>query len=97
MSSPHYLQSNGKAEVTVKSMKKILWAVWNRRYLDGDKLCKALLQSLYCKMDYIQPGSWLATHYKTWSLPTQSLLTLNGNQLGLKIALQDPCTKIWDK
>ena len=27
-------------EVTVKLMKKILCAVWNGRYLDGDKLCK---------------------------------------------------------
>ena len=44
MSSPHYPQSNGKAEATVKSMKKIIRTAWNGRYLSGDKLCRALLQ-----------------------------------------------------
>jgi len=42
-SSPHYPQSNRKAEATVKSMK-IIRMVWNGRFLDGDKLCKASLQ-----------------------------------------------------
>jgi len=42
--SPHYPQSNIKAEATVKSMKKIVCSAWNGRYLDEDKLCKALLQ-----------------------------------------------------
>ena len=44
ISSPHYPQSNGKVEATVKSMKKILYAAWTGRSLDLDKLCCALLQ-----------------------------------------------------
>ena len=44
MSSPHYPQSNGKAEATVKSMKKLIAAAWSGRSLDLDKLCRSLLQ-----------------------------------------------------
>ena len=44
VSSPHYPQSNGKAEAMVKLMKKITCTARNGRYLDEDKLCKALLQ-----------------------------------------------------
>ena len=44
VSTPRYPQSNGKAEATVKSMKKIIRAAWNGRSLDDDKLCRALLQ-----------------------------------------------------
>ena len=43
-SSSRYPQSNGKAEATVKSMKKIIRAAWNGRQLDEDMLCRALLQ-----------------------------------------------------
>ena len=43
-SSPYYAQSNGKAEATVKSMKKIIRAAWNGRYLEEEMLCRALLQ-----------------------------------------------------
>jgi len=42
ISSPYYPKSNGKGEATVKSMKKIICAAWNSRYLDGDKLYRAL-------------------------------------------------------
>ena len=42
-STPHYPQSNGKAESAVKSMKKIIRAAWNGRNLDEEKLCRALL------------------------------------------------------
>ena len=41
--SPHYPQSNSKAQATVKSMKKITRTTWNGRYVDGDKLCRALI------------------------------------------------------
>ena len=40
----HYPQSNGKAVATVKAMKRIIRGTWNGRFLDEDKLCKALLQ-----------------------------------------------------
>ena len=44
-SSPHYLQSNSKAEATVKSMKKLIrYHGMADTYLDHDKLCRALLQ-----------------------------------------------------
>lgn len=42
--SPRYPQSNGKAEATVKSMKKLIRAAWNGRHLDENKLTRALLQ-----------------------------------------------------
>ena len=43
-SSPHYPQSNGKIEATVKSMKKLISTSWNNRYLNEDQMCRALLQ-----------------------------------------------------
>ena len=43
-STPRYPQSNGKAEATVKSMKKIIRTAWEGWRLDEDKLCCALLQ-----------------------------------------------------
>ncbi len=43
-SSPMYPQSNGKAEATVKAMKKIIRAAWRRNSLDERALTRALLQ-----------------------------------------------------
>jgi hypothetical protein len=43
-SSPRYPQSNGKAEATVKSMKKIIRSAWRRQHLDENKQAQALLQ-----------------------------------------------------
>ena len=43
-SSPRYPQSNGKAEVTVKSMKKLIRTSWTGRSLDENALTRALLQ-----------------------------------------------------
>ena len=44
ISTPHYPQSNRRAEAAVKSMKRIIRAAWNGKCLDEEKLCKALLQ-----------------------------------------------------
>ena len=44
VSTPHYPQSNGKVEATVKSMKNIIRMSWNGRSLNQDKFCRALLQ-----------------------------------------------------
>ena len=46
VSSPHYPQSNGKAEATVKSMKKLISLSWTRHSVNWEKLCSSLLQ--YC-------------------------------------------------
>ena len=42
-SSPTYLQSNGKAESAVKSMKKIIRGSWTGYHLDQNKLARGLL------------------------------------------------------
>jgi len=54
---PHYPQSNGKIEATVKSMKKIIATSWHGRLLDEDKLCHALLQyrNTPSRMDTLSP------------------------------------------
>ncbi|XP_065916180.1 uncharacterized protein [Dysidea avara] len=43
-SSPHYPQSNGKVEATVKSMKKIIASSWGNRSVKLNVMCRALLQ-----------------------------------------------------
>ena len=42
--SPRYPQSNGKAEATVKAMKKLIAAAWKGRSLNQDKLHRSLMQ-----------------------------------------------------
>ena len=71
MSSPCYPQSNGKAEVTVKSMKRIIHTAWNGRYLDEDKLCKALLQygNTPSSRDGLSPAQKLFGHPVQDTLP----------------------------
>jgi len=44
MSSPHYPQSNGKIEATVKSMKKIIASSWGNWSVNVNSMCRALLQ-----------------------------------------------------
>jgi len=43
-SSPHYPQSNGKIEATIKSMKKIIASSWGKRSMNVSVMCRALLQ-----------------------------------------------------
>ena len=63
-STPHYPQSNGKAEAAVKSMKKLIRAAWNGRFLNEEKLCKALLQyrNTPSQKDGLSPGQKLYGH-----------------------------------
>ena len=70
-SYPHYPQSNGKAEATVKAMKKIIRTVWNGRFLEEDKLCKALLQyrNTPSACDGLSPAQKLFGHLMQDTLP----------------------------
>ena len=63
-SSPRYPQSNGKIEAMVKSMKKILAAVWDHGHLNEDTLCRALLQyrNTPSRKDGISPAQKLFGH-----------------------------------
>ena len=74
VSSPHYPQSNGKAEATVKAMKKIIRAAWNGRFLDDDKLCMALLQyrNTPSSRDGLSPAQKLFGHPMQDMLPAHS-------------------------
>lgn len=70
VSTPRYPQSNGKAEATVKSMKKIIRSSWNGRYINQDKLCRALLQyrNTPTRKDGLSPAQKLYGH------PVQDIL-----------------------
>jgi transposase InsO family protein len=70
-SSPRYPQSNGKAEATVKSMKKIIQATWSGTQLDEDKLTRPLLQ--YCNTPSRKDGQSPAQ--KLFGHPIQDTLT----------------------
>ena len=62
-STPHYPQSNGKAEATVKSMKKLITTSWNGHSLDEDKLTRALLQRKSSTADQSRtPSQPIAEH-----------------------------------
>ena len=70
-SSPHYPQSNGKAEATVKSMKKLISAAWTGRSVNWDKLSCALLQyrNTPCRKDGLSPAQKLFGHPVQDTLP----------------------------
>ena len=71
MSSPHYPQSNGKAEAAVKSMKKLISAGWKGRSINWEKLSKSLLQyrNTPCRSDGLSPAQHLFGHPVQDSLP----------------------------
>ena len=84
MSSPHYPQSNGKAEATVKSMKKLISAAWTGRSIDWNKLSHALLQyrNTPCRKDGFSPAQKLFGHpVQDTSLPTAGHSHRSGRSL----------------
>ena len=64
-------QSNGKIEATVKSMKKLLAASWDHRYLNEEKLCGAVLQyqNTPSRKDGLSPAQKLFGHPIQDTLP----------------------------
>jgi len=73
-STPHYPQSNGKAEAAVKSMKKIIKTAWNGRFLDTNRLCRALLQyrNTPSRKDGLSPAQKLYGHPIQDTLPAHN-------------------------
>ena len=69
-SSPTYPQNNGKIEATVKSMKKLIQLLWTGRFLDDDKITRALLQyrNTQSRKDDLSPAM------KLFSKPIQDTL-----------------------
>ena len=79
--SPHYPQSNGKAEATVKYMKKLISAAWTGRSVNWDQLSRALLQyrNTPCRKHGLHPHkNYLATQYKILFPPTGDPLHQSG-------------------
>ena len=70
-SSPRYPQSNGKAEATVKSMKKLIRTAWSGRSLNEDKLTRSLLQyrNTPSRWDGVSPAQKLFGHPIQDTLP----------------------------
>ena len=70
-SSPHYPQSNGKAEAAVKSIKKHISAAWTGCSVDWTKLSRALLQyrNTPTRKNGISPAQKLFGHPVQDTLP----------------------------
>ncbi len=64
ISSPRYPQSNGKAEATVKSMKKLISAAWTGRGINWNQQSRALLQyrNTPCRKDGLSPAQNIFGH-----------------------------------
>ncbi len=71
VSSPHYPQSNGKAEATVKSMKKLISSAWTGRSVNWNFLSHSLLQyrNTPCRKDSLSPAQKLFGHPVQDTLP----------------------------
>ena len=78
----YYPQSIGKAEATVKAMKKILRAAWTGRVLDRSVLCQALIQY----HNTPSAGDGLSPAQKLYGHPIQGTLPIHqsGNTAGRK-------------
>ena len=72
-STPQYPQSNGKAEATVKAMKRILRAAWTGRFLNKSVLCQALIQ--YRNTPSVRDG--LSPAQKLYGHPIQDTLPIH--------------------
>ena len=70
-SSPHYPQSNGNVEVTVKSMNKFISASWTGRSVNWNILPHSLLQyqNTPCRKDGQSPAQKLFGHPVQDTLP----------------------------
>ena len=70
-SSPHYPQSNGKAEATVKSMKTLISAAWTSCSVNWDQLSCALFQyrNTPCRKDGLSPTQKIFGHPVQDTLP----------------------------
>ena len=88
VSSPAYPQSNGKAEATVKSMKKLIRRSSTQRRLDEDKLARALLQyrNTPSVKDKLSPAQKLYGHPVQDTLPVHYTAFANEWQTKMKEA-----------
>ena len=70
-SSPIYPQSNGKAEATVKSMKKLIRGAWTGRAINENHLTRAILQyrNTPSRKDGLSPAQKLFGHPMQDTLP----------------------------
>ena len=84
VSTPHYPQSNGKVEATVKSMKKIMRTSWNGRSLNHDKFCRALLQ--YRNTPSRRDGS--SPVQKLYGHPVQDIIPAHRRSFAKKLQLE---------
>ena len=73
-STPTYPQSNGKAEATVKSMKRIIRAAWCGTGLDAETLARAILQcrNTPSRKDRLSPAQKLSGRPLQDTIPAHS-------------------------
>ena len=81
ISSPRYPQSNGKIEATVKSMKKILAASWDHRYINYAVPFFNIAIHLPAKTDSPQPRSCLVILFRIHSQHTADPLRQSGRRV----------------